>query len=191
MHLHASTAARRILAAAALTCAAALVPAAALAAPGHHASAARTATPACATSGLDVWLNTNGTGATGHVIYQLNFTNLSGSTCTLFGYPGVSALYGKNDKQLGRAAAREPGWKSKTVTIPAGGTAHAYLFWAEVLNFTPSQCRPATASLLRVYPPNRKSSAVTFFSLQGCQNTKPLFQYLFVSTVQPGVGHAL
>lgn len=58
MSLHASTAARRIAAAAAVTCAAALAPAAALASPGTHAGTARTSTPACATSGLDVWLNT-------------------------------------------------------------------------------------------------------------------------------------
>ncbi len=29
----------------------------------------------------------------------------------------------------------------------------------------------------------------TFFSLQVCTSTKPMFQYLSVSTVQPGVGH--
>ena len=77
------------------------------------------------------------------------------------------------------------------MTIPAGGTAHAYLFWIEVLNFTSSGCKLGTASLLKVYPPSRKSAADAFFSLQVCRSTKPLYQYLFVSTVQPGVGHAL
>ena len=129
MHLHASTAARRILAAAAVTCAAALVPAAALAASGHHASGARTSTPACATSGLDVWLNTNGTGATGHVIYQLKFTNLSGSTCTLFGYPGVSAVT-LTGTQLGNAASRN-GATPHTVTLANGASTYALV---DILN---------------------------------------------------------
>jgi len=112
MHLHASTAARRILAAAAVTCAAALAPAAALAVPGHHTGAARTATPACATSGLDVWLDTNGSSAAGHTGYQLQFTNLSGSTCTLFGYPGASP------------GSRSPGlsWAARHPGMPAART---------------------------------------------------------------------
>jgi hypothetical protein len=156
------------------------------------ASAAPAAVAACTTGNLAVWVDlSQASAAAGTDSYPLDFTNTGSHACTLFGYPGVSALYGNNEKQLGRAADRNPLAKPKTVTIPAGGTAHAYLFWADVLNFTPSQCRPATASLLRVYPPNRKSAAVTFFSLQGCQNTKPLFQYLFVSAVQPGVGHSL
>ncbi len=156
------------------------------------ASAAPAAVPACATANLGVWVDlSQASAAAGTVAYPLDFTNTGSHACTLYGYPGVSARYTNKDKQLGRAADRNPIFKARTVTIPAGGTAHAYLFWANVVNFTASQCKPATASLLRVYPPNRRSAAVTFFSVQGCQNTKPLFQYLFVSTVQPGVGHAL
>jgi hypothetical protein len=98
--------------------------------------------------------------------------------------------------QLGRAADRQPIFKKRTVTIPAGGTAHAYLCWLQVLNFTPSGCKRDTASLLKVYPPgqrkvyppSQRSAADTFFSMQVCRSTKPLYQYLWVSTVQPGWG---
>jgi Protein of unknown function (DUF4232) len=169
MHLHASTAARRILAAAAVTCAAALVPAAALAAPGHHAGAARTATPACATSGLDVWLNTNGTGATGHVIYQLNFTNLSGSTCTLFGYPGVSAVT-LTGTQLGNAASRS-GATPHTVTLANGASTYALV---DILNtdfLPPTQCKPVTAAGLKVYPPNQTKSRTVPFPFHACSKS--------------------
>jgi Protein of unknown function (DUF4232) len=96
-----------------------------------------------------------------------------------------------NGGQIGRAAGWNPLFKSKTVTIPAGGSAHADLFWVEVGNFTASGCKPTTASLIKVYPPSRKSAALGFFSLQGCRSTKPLYTYLYVSTVQPGVGHML
>ena len=86
-------------------------------------------------------------------------------------------------------AHQEP--KAKTVTIASGGSAHSILTWVEVGNFTASDCKPTTASLLKVFPPNRKSAAFSFFSLQGCRATKPLFTYLYVTTVQPGVGHAV
>lgn len=72
-----TTAGRRLLAVGALACAAALVPGAALAAPGAI-QAGRTATPACTTSGLDVWLDTQGNGAAGTTYFNLEFTNLSG-----------------------------------------------------------------------------------------------------------------
>ena len=72
--------ARRFFVAGAFAAAAALVPAAAIAAPGAAAHTDHVATPACATSGLDVWLDTQGQGAAGTIFYKLNFTNLSGST---------------------------------------------------------------------------------------------------------------
>jgi hypothetical protein len=75
---------RRLLAGLAVTGAAALIPGAALAAPGA-AKPGLVTTPACATSGLDVWLDTQGNGAAGTIYYGLEFTNLSGTTCTLYG----------------------------------------------------------------------------------------------------------
>jgi Protein of unknown function (DUF4232) len=155
------------------------------------ASAAPAAIPACSTASLAVWVNlSEGSVAAGTTAFPLDFTNTGSRACTLYGYPGVSAT-NANGGQLGRAAARNPIYKARTVTIPAGGTAHAYLFWLEVLNFSPSACKLGTASLLKVFPPNRKSAADTFFSLQVCKSTRPLFQYLYVSTVQPGVGRML
>src|SRR5215472_4306894 len=100
-----TNAARRLLSAGALAGAAALVPAGAAAAPAA-AHPGHAATPACATSGLDVWLNTQGNGAAGTIYYQLEFTNLSGSSCTLFGFPGVSAV-SLTGTQIGNAAFRD------------------------------------------------------------------------------------
>jgi hypothetical protein len=179
MHLHASTAARRILAAAAVTCAAALAPAAALAAPGHHAGPSQAATPACATSGLDVWLNTQGNGATGHTGYQLNFTNLSGGTCTLFGYPGVSAVT-LSGSQIGSAAARGAG-TPHSVTLANGATTHALVVITNTAFFPPSVCHPVTAAGLRVYPPNQTQSRVVPFPFSACSKSGTI--YLSISTV--------
>ena len=155
------------------------------------AAAAPAAVRACPTSSLSVWVNLSaGSAAAGTDSWPLDFTNTGSRACTLDGYPGVSATNASGAK-LGRAAERQPIFTAKTVTIPAGGTAHAYLFWLDVLNFPPSGCQPRTASLLKVYPPGRRSAADAFFSLQVCRSVKPLYQYLFVSAVQPGVGRAL
>jgi hypothetical protein len=173
-----TTAARRLLTAGALACAAALVPAAALAAPGA-AQAGRT-TPACATSGLDIWLDTQGSGAAGTIYYNLEFTNLSGSTCTLFGYPGVSGT-DLSGTQLGSAAARI-GATPQTVTLANGATATATLGIVQGGIFPPAQCGPATAAGLRVYPPNQSQSKRVPFPFAACGKTGP--KYLKIMPVK-------
>jgi hypothetical protein len=135
------------------------------------ASAAPASVRACLTANLSVWVNLSaGSVAAGTTSWPLDFTNTGSRACTLYGYPGVSATNAKGG-QLGRAADRQPIFKARTVTIPAGGTAHAYLFWLQVLNFTPSGCKPGTASLLKVYPPGQRSAAEPFFSMQVCRST--------------------
>ena len=60
--------------------------------------------PACTAFGLGVWVAVNqGGGAAGTIYYPLEFTNLSGRTCSLFGFPGVSALDAQG-RQLGSPA---------------------------------------------------------------------------------------
>ena len=174
-----TTAARRLLSTGALACAAALVPAAALAAPGT-VHAGRTATPACTTSGLDIWLNTQGSGAAGTVYYNLEFTNLSGSTCTLFGYPGVSATT-LTGTQLGSAAVRI-GATPQTVTLANGATATATVGIVEGGLFPPAQCGPVTAAGLRVYPPGQTQSRRVPFPFAACSKTGP--QYLKIMPVK-------
>ena len=173
------TAARRLLCAGALTCAAILVPASALAASGA-AHAGRTAVPACSTSGLDVWLDTQGSGAAGTIYYHLEFTNLSGSTCALFGYPGVSAT-SLTGSQLGSAAVRV-GATSHTVTLANGATATAVLGITEAGIYPPAQCGPVTAAGLRVYPPNQTQSRKVPVPFPACSKTGP--QYLKIMPVQ-------
>ena len=80
----------------ALACAttlAPMTPVAATASPATWAGAAAAAsTPRCATSGLVIWLDTQGSGAAGSTYYRIELTNLSGHTCTLVGYPRVAAV---------------------------------------------------------------------------------------------------
>jgi Protein of unknown function (DUF4232) len=148
------------------------------------ASAASSAVPpACTAGNLSVWVDANqSSGAAGTIAYALEFTNISGHACRTSGYPGVSAL-GANNKQLGDAAGRNPVFPAKTVTIPAGGTAHADLFWSDAEVFT-SGCKPTTASLIKVYPPNQRGSRLGFFDLQACTLTH--HTYLHVSVIRAG-----
>jgi len=86
----------RRLAAAIVGCCAILLPGAALAAPATPSAPARAAAhaivPGCETPGLVIWLDTRGNGGAGSVFYALKFTNLSGHTCTLNGFPFINAV---------------------------------------------------------------------------------------------------
>jgi hypothetical protein len=139
--------------------------------------------PACATSALSVWVDADqSSGAAGTIAYPLEFTNHGTRVCTLRGYPGVSATT-LGGRQLGDAASRQPVFPAILVTIPAGGTAHADLYWHDAEVFT-SGCKPAAASLIKVYPPNSKTAQVGFFSLQAC--TVKNHGYLSISVVRGG-----
>ena len=158
-------------------CAAALAAIAATASP----AATTATTPRCATSGLVIWLETQGNGALGSIYYNLDFTNLSGHACTLVGYPGVSAV-NLGGHTLGSAASRDNFHAPVVVTLAAGATARAVLRIVEAGNFPPSTCRPLTAAGLRVYPPNQTASKVVPFPFSACSRSRPV--YLSVRVVQ-------
>jgi hypothetical protein len=143
------------------------------------AVAAHAAAPQCQTSGLVVWLNTQGNAAAGSSYYTLEFTNLSGHTCVLKGYPGVSAL-GLNGAALGSAASREPSTAS-AVTLSAGSAATAVLRIVVAQNYPVSKCHSVTAAALRVYPPGQTAAKVVPFPFSACSKAGP--QFLTVKAV--------
>jgi hypothetical protein len=126
---------------------------------------ARAAAPACKTGGLVIWINTQGNGTAGTIFYTLNFTNLSGHTCTLRGFPGVSATK-LGGGQLGKPASRDSGQTVKTITLKAGRTAHATLGIVDIGALP--KCPPTTAAGLRVFPPNQTASKVIPFPFPAC-----------------------
>lgn|SRR5512146_2452851 len=141
-------------------------------------------TPRCTAADLSVWLNLGeASAAAGTAFYPLEFTNVSHHACHLFGYPGVSAL-NANGKQLGNAAGRNARFKATTVTIAAGGTAHADLGWATVENFPANKCKPTTAMFVRAFPPGAKHSDLAFAPLHSCSLKGDT--YLFITTLRPG-----
>ena len=136
-------------------------------APAAQGHAMKASTPACRTSGLVVWLDTQANGTAGTSIYTLNFTNLSGSTCTLRGYPGASAL-SLTGRQLGQSAKRDTAISVRTITVRNGATASAALEIVETGNFSTSACGPVTAAGLKVFPPNQSASKTIPFPFSAC-----------------------
>lgn len=186
-------AARYALATAAIGGAAILIPAIALAAPARPAepasatapTSASTSAPKCSTGALTAWLGIPGNGYAGGVGYELELSNTSHRTCTLYGYPGVSAI-GAASRQLGSAAARDHADPTRRVTLAPGATAHVQLLITDVGNFPASACHPANASELRIYPPNVYGSIEIPFSFRACGKRGPIF--LTVTTAVRGAG---
>jgi hypothetical protein len=177
-------AARRIVAAAAIASAAVLLPAVALAASGSPAAAQAPAVSRCLNSQLTDWMGVPGNGAAGSIYYELEISNISGRTCTLYGYPGVSAL--SNGHQLGSAAGRNPSHRDTLVTLRPGATAHVILRIIDVGVFSTSSCRPTQAFALRVYAPGAFHPNVAPFSFEACSRPGPI--YLYVTAAIAGTG---
>jgi Protein of unknown function (DUF4232) len=167
--LPASHPSTRLVSTTALVCATALASVAAIvaatASPADPARAA--AAPRCATSGLVLWLNTAGNGAAGSVYYNLYFTNLSGRSCTLKGYPRVSAV-NLGGHRIGATASRETDKRPALVTLGRGVTATAVLRIVQAGNFPAAGCVAVTAAGLRVFPPGQTTSKLIPFPFQAC-----------------------
>jgi Protein of unknown function (DUF4232) len=174
---------RRVGATAAAVTAALLIPAVALAAPGRAASPA--ATPRCAEAQLQTWIGLPGDGTAGTTFYELEISNISAQTCTLFGFPGVSAVSG-NGKQAGSPARRNNSHPVRLITLGRGATAHVDLGIVDVFNFPATACHPVTATGLRVFAPNDFRAQVIDFSFKACQKAGP--QFLSVSPAVAGTG---
>jgi hypothetical protein len=125
----------------------------ALAQESHPASAASSkATPPCQSSGIDDWLDTKGGVTAGTVFYHLEFTNLSGHTCTLEGFPFVFAV-NLSGHQIGNRAVFNHAFPANSVTVGNGKTIHALLGIVDTGNFSKSACKPVTAAGLKVFAP--------------------------------------
>jgi len=179
---------RRGIAATAIAGTAILLPAVALASSsGSSAPVApkAVAEPHCVRGFLTSWVGEPGDGTAGSTYYQLEISNVSGQTCTLYGFPGVSAL-GGGGKQLGSAAARTHDHSELVVTLAPYQTAHVVLQITDVGVFSPAACHPVTADALRVFAPGDYTPMKFPFSFQACAKKGPV--YLHVSTTIAGTG---
>jgi hypothetical protein len=176
---------RRGIIVATIGAAAVALPTVAFASSAAPSTAAHTAAAhRCYQSELRAWLGVPSDGAAGSSYYELELSNISGQACTLYGYPGVSAL--SSGHQDGSAAARTASHPSTLVLLGPGATAHVLLQITDVADFSPSVCGQVTANTLRVYAPGDYSSLLIPFSVAACGTAGPV--YLHVSTTEPGTG---
>jgi hypothetical protein len=174
---------RRVGATAAAVAAAVLIPTVALAAPGRAASPA--AAPGCTQPQLRTWIGLPGDGTAGTVFYELEISNVSARTCTLLGFPGVSAV-NANGAQVGSPAVRNSSHPARLITLGRGATAHVNLGIVDVFNFQASACHPVTATSLRVFAPGDFRSESVPFTFKACQKSGPRF--LNVTATVAGTG---
>jgi hypothetical protein len=176
---------RRLAATIAIASSAVLLPAVALAASSAPAASQASAQASrCYAGQLTAWLGVPGNGTAGSTYYQLEISNISGSTCTLYGYPGVSAW--RDGQQLGSAAARNPVHPKSLLTLTPGSTVHVILQITDVGVYSPNTCKPAQAFALRVYAPGDYNSHLVPLTFRACAKRGPIF--LHVTTTLAGTG---
>lgn len=112
-------------------------------------------TTGCPTANLTVTLGSpNGTA--GAIHYLLTFHNNGSSSCTMFGYPGVSFLTAAGS-QIGAPAVRTAGVGVVAVPVAAGSNAYASV--AVTDPGIPPCTTQAQATQVRVYPPGQTQAA--------------------------------
>jgi Protein of unknown function (DUF4232) len=131
------------------------------------ASATTSLTP-CTAADLGVWVEADWMeGAMGIVYMPLEFTNLSGHTCTLRGFPHVSAI-GRDGNRLGNSAAPQQPGRAQTVRLAPGETGYAMLEYSDVMAGNCPPADRATGFELRVYPPGQHQSNRALWDFGTC-----------------------
>ena len=172
----------RLCAAAAVAGAGLLAPAIAQAASSSPSRQTSPAVVPCQTPGLVIWFNPNGKVTSGQASYHLRFTNLSGHSCSLNGYPFLFAI-NLRGLQVGHLATHPPR-PTHAITLTRGGTVHAVLNVKDVFFFPPTQCHRVTAAGFKVFPPNQTRAKTVPFPFPACSLTTHVF--LSVSGLKGG-----
>jgi hypothetical protein len=142
-----------------------------------------TAIPRCTPTQVSTWIDAESAdGAAGSTYYNLNFTNISGTECHLYGYPGVVAI-GSNGDKFGDAAVRNNAVAAQYVNLVPGATGHAVLRYVDSI-VPAAACKSKYAAFLDVIPPDDTTGRYAFFSLPTCSAKGQ--DSLQIERVQPG-----
>jgi hypothetical protein len=134
----------------------------------------------CFANAMRVWTGSPGDGFAGGTAWQLQISNIGRHACTLFGYPGVSAVNGAGH-QVGLPASRRSS-SEPLVTLSPGGTTHVVLIVHDAGIVCPGQAVGGVQ--LRVFAPNQFNAEVTPFSVEVCKHKVNMD----VDAVHPGAG---
>jgi len=164
-----------------------------LASPAFSGAAGATSVPSatsphavarCSAGELVIWLDTTGNGTAGSTYYNLEFTNLGRSSCSLAGFPGVSAI-GLSGAQVGLPAARSDLPTVPVIDLAPDRTATSFLQLTDTGNFPGAQCRQVMAAGLRVYAPGATTAKTIAYPFEACSLAKDTF--LHVRPMEKGV----
>jgi hypothetical protein len=139
---------------------------------------------ACQFSALKVTLGP-GNAAAGSQIIPIQFTNVSASTCTLYGFPGVSFTGETYAVQVGPAAVRNHTSTEEVITLQPGAVASALIKIVNAQNYPAGTCGLTTASGIKVYPPNLTSAVGLPYNGFACVHK---YNVLTVNAVAAGPG---
>jgi hypothetical protein len=178
---------RRLFAAAAAAATAGAI-AACVAASSSAAAQAAPTIPACAGTTIGAWIAVSqGSEASGTTYYPLEFTNIGGRTCSLSGYPVVSAI-SRAGVRLGSPAGRGLLTIAPRVVLAPGATAHTTLAYHGRLVSTGAGCGPVEGAFeLRVYLAGQNRATYAAFGFQACSHAG----HVYLTVTQPiraGVG---
>jgi hypothetical protein len=134
----------------------------------------------CATSALAVSFG-NPNGTAGAIHYTITFHNTGSTSCTLYGYPGVSFL-NASGAQIGVPAVRQGG-SAATVPLSPGGNAYSSV--AVTDPGIPPCSSQATATQVRIYPPGQTQATLVTAPSGVAVCSSPNTSAYLASTVTP------
>jgi ABC-type phosphate transport system substrate-binding protein len=137
----------------------------------------------CPQSYLTTWIGIPANGTAGSTYYELEISNISSHTCSLYGFPGVSAMAGSH--QLGSPADRTGGHPEDVITLGSYATAHVILQITDV-GALPN-CHITEANGLRVFAPGDYASLRVPLSFQACANRGPIFLHVSTTLANAGI----
>jgi hypothetical protein len=146
------------------------------------------AAAACAPSSLRVTVDAAAAGsAAGSTFYPIDFTNGSGASCRLDGYPDAWFATSAGHR-IGSAASRDRAVAARPVSLRPGATAHAWLQVTAAANYPAKACRPVTAHWLRIRVPGAAAVRAVRHAFPACAAAMHGHGILTVQPVAPGRG---
>jgi len=139
--------------------------------------------PGCLTSALQVKLGV-AQGTAGTIYQVVDLTNISSSTCSLYGYPGVSFVSGIGGSQIGHPATRNPVTAARRVTLAPGQVGNFLL----AVTDAGAVCKPVTVHWLKIYPPGETAALYLSYTTQACPSAS--VSTMKTSVVTAGAGSA-
>jgi Protein of unknown function (DUF4232) len=121
----------------------------------------------CLTSALRATLGA-AQGTAGSAYQVIVLANISGRTCALYGYPGVSFVSGVGGSQIGKDAARDRTMPPTVVTLAPGQSGSFALRVVDTAALPAADCDPVTANWLKIFPPENTAPLYVGYAAHAC-----------------------